>query len=302
MTQYDPERDYLPDPKPSELGLGMTVCIAAIANDRTIVTASDTKVSIGFSSSETTAKYEGFHDEWVAMMAGNDICHFIPIRDRASENMRGKPNTLRSAISAFKRAYRDYLSEVATDRVLGRYDLDVSSFKKGKGHYFTKKIYQSLFDRIEAVELECNFLVYGFDARKQPHIFAVRHPGTVDVWDKPGFWAVGSGRVSALGMLFHLNQGMDVSLLGTMCNVLFAKYFSEKASDVGESTIFYAKRPGTDIFVRPANLESSIRTAWVREGAPKVPTEFLRAEETMLLSDLSRIRFLTSKRRSERKP
>jgi 20S proteasome alpha/beta subunit len=271
------KRDYLPEPTLSDLGLKVTVCIAAIANDKSVVTASDTKVSIGFSSSDAnTVKYEEFHENWIAMMAGNDICHFIPIRDRASDNMRGKPNTLQSAVSAFKDAYQDYLSEVTADRVLRKYQLSVASFKRQGRRYFKKGLYQSLADRVEAVELECTFMVYGFDAKKHPHIFAVRHPGTVDVWDKPGFWAIGSVKTSALGMLLHLNQNIDVPLFRTMYNVLAAKFFSERASDVGRHTVFYVKRYGFDGFARPSNFEAEMRAAWENDGAPRMPDSVQR--------------------------
>jgi ATP-dependent protease HslVU (ClpYQ) peptidase subunit len=282
----------------SELGLKVTVCIAAIANDKSIVTASDTKVSIGYSSADAnTVKYEEFHKNWVAMMAGEDIGHLIPIRDLAAERMNGKPNTLRSAISAFKGAYKQHLSEVAADRVLAHFDMNMKTFKRVGSKWFTSDVYGTFCDLIDKVRVDCTFLVYGYDQDKRPHIFVVEHPGVVKVYDKPGCWAIGSGKISALGMLLQLNQSVDTPLFPTMYNVLAAKFFSERASDVGRHTVFYVKRYGMDAFGRPANFEAEMRAAWENEGAPRMPASVQRVFQEMK----DRLTFWSSKKGRNRK-
>jgi len=266
----------LPEVRAEDLGLIVTVCIAAIANDKCIVTASDSKASIGYSSADANVvKYEEFHEHWVAMIAGEDVSHFIPIRDLASEKLKGKPNTLRSVTQAFKAAYKQHLSEVAADAVLGHLNMDIATFKKGGPKRFTSDVYGAFHDQLSKVKLHCTFLAFGYDKEKRPHIFVVEHPGTVRVLDKPGFWAIGSGQISALGMLFHLNQSVDTPVFFTMYNVLAAKFFSERASDVGKHTVFYVKKFGYDAFSRPANLEAEMRAAWEEEGAPRMPKRIL---------------------------
>jgi hypothetical protein len=261
----------------------MTVCVAAITSDVSsgkahIVTASDTLISLGHytSSDATSVKMEPFYESWHAMMAADDISQCVPIIAKVSEMLKGGSNTLAVVSGAFKKAYKQHLSELAADQVLAPFDMDMSEFKKNGAKVFTPEVFNSLSQEIKGVALDCSFLVYGFDERKWPHIFTVDPPGKVSIYDKPGFWAIGSGSFSALGMLFSLHQSIDRNFFETIFNVLAAKFMAETPGVVGEHTFFYLHENGCDWFRHPVGVVESMRHWWNEKGKPKLDAEVLR--------------------------
>jgi Proteasome subunit len=260
----------------------MTVCIAAITSDTPakshIVTASDTLISFGRynSADATSVKMESFYGSWHAMMAAEDVSQCIPIIARATENLQGEPETLSAVSRAFKKAYKEHLSEIAADQVLSHFDMGMAEFKKNGSKLFTPEIFNSLSQEIRNVTLECSFLVYGFDEKNWPHIFAVDPPGRISVHDKPGFWAIGSGSFAALSMLFSLHQSVDRGFFDTIFNVLAAKFMAESPGSVGEHTFFYIHEKDCDWFKHPVGVVETMREWWNNKGKPKLDPEVLK--------------------------
>jgi 20S proteasome alpha/beta subunit len=248
----------------------VTVCIAAIASDGHIVTASDTLISWGnfVSSDATSVKVEPFHGSWLAMMSG-DMSQCLPIVERATEKLEGKPSTLSIIKRGFREAYKEHLAETAADQVLSNYNMEMKEFKKNGAKIFTPEVFNSLNQEIKAVSLDCSFLVYGFDERGFPHILSVEPPGKVASFDKPGFWAIGSGSFAATGMLFSLHQSVDCSLNETIFDVLAAKFMAETPGVVGEHTHFYVHEKNCDWFSYPAGLVPAMRNWWNDKGKPR---------------------------------
>lgn len=73
------------DPKPSDYGHEVTVCIAALCEGgKRIVAVSDHMVTFGsFSTDGTTLKSEPLHPNWYAFFAGDEIGHVRPILSHA---------------------------------------------------------------------------------------------------------------------------------------------------------------------------------------------------------------------------
>jgi hypothetical protein len=149
----------------------MTVCIAAISTFRTgnspyIVTVSDTMVSGNIMSSDLiTTKVEPFHDEWAAMMAGDDMTQCSPIIEKAREYFTsGRKNTLQVARSVFKRAFQRHVIEMREDAVLGCYGLSMEEFLKSGKRRLTENKFNSLCDRMERIEPKCEFIVHDGDS------------------------------------------------------------------------------------------------------------------------------------------
>jgi hypothetical protein len=208
------------------------------------------------------------------MIGGNDISQAIPVIERASRILRGKGNDYLTVQAGFKKAYQEHRSEAIADAYLkSSYDMTVKEFKRSARKLLDPNIHAELSFQIKAFNLGCAFLVYGYDNKKQPHIFEVRNPGKATTHDKPGFWALGAGASSALNMLSALGQGREVTAFApTIYNVLAAKYFSESASDVGEKTFFVLHEYGSVAFATSGiHLEPSIRTLW-KENRPKTPS------------------------------
>ncbi len=260
----------------------MTVCIAAICGGKLpvppedyIVTVSDTMFThLTSSSDKATRKMEPLGDNWAAMMAADDVTQCVPIIERAATYFHKRANTLQVARSCLKRAYQQHLAEMAADKVVGRFGLDMEGFLKSKSPRFNDKTSDGLMSQIEQVRVDCQFLAFGFDSNKTPHLFTVEEPGTDSVYDKPGFCAVGSARYAAEGLLFYLGQTPKCSLHHTFVNVLFAKYMAEKAG-AGTNTYIFVMKAGSTECAIDLFLEPTIRKAWEDEGHPHIPNGLL---------------------------
>jgi len=262
----------------------VTVCIAAIAGlpDRAnpyIVTASDTMVSGGIISADKTAvKAEPFHSQWVAMMSGDDITQCIPIIEKAKEYFQKRNNTLAVARAVFKRAFQRHLIEMRQDAVLGGYGMSMEDFLRNGKRRFADKQFQSMCERMEAIDPKCEFLVYGFDSQKRPHMFHVDNAGTDGVLDRPGFSAIGSGKWAAETILYYLGQSIDKTLEETIFNVCAAKFAAERAVGIGPHTYLYVKRFNSTLFQwKFKMIDDEIRKAWNEQGAPRVPDGIVEA-------------------------
>ena len=252
----------------------MTVCIAAISRGEYIVTASDLMISTYDSSLDgSTIKVQPIHEHWAAMMAADDFTQCIPIIELAARYLLGRANTLQVTRTAFKRAYQNHLKEVIEDRVLSRFGMDMETFCKSGKRRFTDAKFNKLFEQIDDVSIGCQFLVYGFDGKRNPHLFIVDEPGKDGVHDKPGFCTIGSGCYAASGIMMALGQKVDCDLETTIFNVCAAKFAAEKTQGVGRETYLFAKRYGTNLFFteRPEELLKKVRWFWEKHGAPKIP-------------------------------
>jgi hypothetical protein len=249
----------------------MTVCIAAMAQQY-IVAVSDMMINgTTLASDGICRKQEAISSEWTAMMAGNDISLAGPIIARASEYMEGKPNSLKSIRSCFKRAFQQQLTEVATDRFLGRFGLDMKAFLKDGKRKFDPVTFASLCSEIRSVNLsDLFFLVWGFDDDGTPHIFMVHGAGEDALLDKPGFGAIGSGAFAAESLLFYLNQSRLRTLHETIANTCAAKFLAERAG-VGRETFIFAARLGSVAFWSRAGYVEEMRREWESSGAPRIP-------------------------------
>lgn len=255
-----------------ESGKRVTVCIAAISCEGYIVTASDMMIACALSSSDVaTIKLEQFHKEWIVMMAGDDITQALPIIGKAETYFQKRANTLNVARNCFKRAYQNHLGELAADNVLGRFGLDMETFRKSGRRRFTEPVFNSLCEEIRKVKASCQFLACGFDEGRRPHLFVVDEPGTDSVYDKPGFCAIGSGSYAATGMLYYLEQRIDRTVHETIFNVCAAKYMAEKIPGVGAETFLHVKAQGCQAFTMETWVEPTIRKVWNDQGRPRVP-------------------------------
>jgi 20S proteasome alpha/beta subunit len=251
----------------------VTTCIAAITQRFFIVTASDTRLSFGGSySTDGVVKDEGIHREWGVMIAGNDISQAPLVVDEAKRLLRKQTGEFRVVKDALKKAYQSARREVITDRLLSSFDMTIDDFKKKVSRQLHPEVFADISIRMREFNLGCTLMVYGFDDDVQPHIFTVTHPGRIEVYDRPGFWAIGAGQASALSTLSVLRQNSARSTFAeTVYNVLTAKYTSESASDVGPETFLWIKKVNCNGFSSRATFERSVRAAWESEGRPKIP-------------------------------
>lgn len=266
----------------------MTVCIAAIGRDgyshepergdEIIVSVSDKKLTLFYTSSDgVVSKRFYIHNEWTAMMAGNDITPCVEIIDASSTFLAKKTNTLTNVTNAVKTAFQNHLQQFNEDKILSRYGMKLSEFRRNGKKQFTPEIFNSICSQIDNTTLECEFLVFGFDQQKCPHIFTVTSPGIVGVYDKPGFWAIGSGASAALSMLFYRGQNIDTEMEKTLYHACEGKFMAESASDVGAETEFFISKHGHNTMEgNTAKILDDMRDEWEKYGKPQFPVNVLK--------------------------
>ena len=262
----------------------MTVCIAAIGmdgfshmpdrGDEVIVSVADQKLSLFYTSSDgAVSKQFFFHDDWIAMMAGGDITPCVEIMNASSKLFAKKKNTLANITNAVKTAFQNHLRQLTEDKILSRYGMKLPDFRRNAKKQFTSEVFNSLCSQIDNVTLDCEFLVFGFDADGEPHIFTVTNPGTVNVYDRPGFWAIGSGANTALGMLFYRGQNIHTHMEDTLYHACEAKFMAESASGVGTETQMFIAKQRYKSMMHGGNLLKVIREDWEKHGRPQIPPE-----------------------------
>jgi 20S proteasome alpha/beta subunit len=236
------------------------------------------------STDASTVKMEEFHEDWIALIAADDLTQCIPIMERAKENFTGKPNNFRVARACFKRAYRQHLDERMTDIVLAKFSTNMKQFRERGKALFTETVYNQLASEIREIKGECDFLIFGLDAQGAAHLFTVTDPGKDEIYDKPGFAAIGSGLYAANGMLYQLGQTVDLNVYQTIFNVCAAKFTAERVAGVGKDTFLFVKKKGCHAFSRESWLLPTIRKAWEDQGQPRVPDGILKQMETANLA------------------
>jgi hypothetical protein len=270
----------------------VTTCIAATVNPfwlvkdgkqvgPYIVVASDTRLSFGgYCSVEGTIKNKNFHRDWSVLIAGNDISQAILVIDTATELLRGQSGKFSVVLKHFKKAYAEHRTTVMTDLFLNSFAMTMAEFKRNGKVQLNAEVHADLSFRIKNFDLGCTFLVYGFDDNGEPHLFTVSNPGKAEVYDKPGFWAIGAGKSMALSMLAALEQHPERSSLAeSVYNVLAAKYTSEMASDVGRETWMFVHKKGHSAFMHGPKLEETVKNIWQEEGRPKTNEKAVKVIE-----------------------
>ncbi|HEY1657599.1 MAG TPA: hypothetical protein VGG14_04590 [Candidatus Sulfotelmatobacter sp.] len=253
----------------------MTVCIAAITLGNEIVTVSDTMIHGLMSSADAnTVKMSALAKDWNVMWAADDITQCIPIVQRAEQYFTNRDNTLRVARSCLKRAYQQHLTEMRADQVLGAFGMDMRTFLDTKATRFSEKESEALMSRMDQIRGDWEFLAFGFDARKEPHLFTVSEPGADCTYDVPGFCSVGSGKYAADSLLFQLEQSRACTLEKTLVSLLFAKFMAEKAG-AGRHTFICAGNHGSTLCHMSPELEPTARRIWEDRVSPKVTDQIV---------------------------
>src|SRR2546430_11274346 len=80
----------IPDPRPVDFGVGMTICIAAHCYpSQCIICATDMMVSTGDMSADQSArKMQGIGDHWIVMFAGDEISPVTPVMRHVRRKIR----------------------------------------------------------------------------------------------------------------------------------------------------------------------------------------------------------------------
>jgi hypothetical protein len=273
----------------------VTVCIAGVADDgETIVTVTDRKVGFGsLSADKAVFKSDLLGYKSLILTAGNDVARARNVIEKSKPRIREEMTTKeendprRMAEIVFEEcnAERDRVIEAS---VLKRRGYTWKIFKDAGKDFCTEAVYFDMQNEISAVKLSLDFLVVGFDGKKQnPHIFYTNWETPPECYDDLGFYAIGSGAANAISYLAHAVEYLDYGKAAGKGTVLYhlmaAKFMAESAQDVGRDTfpIIFPK-DGPILTTHPLGGDDFIRDKWKKAGAPRLPPEIDEAMNAII--------------------
>jgi hypothetical protein len=263
---------------------------------KTIICVTDQKVSFGDFSADTIAvnKNDPFAADWVALSAGDDMEHALPIVERCTSMLypRGirkyKALTPEFVASKFDLAYWERLQRQIETKVLRKYHFTGKSFNKEGKIKCTATIYNNLCNRIDQTGLSLTFLICGFGDNETGHILVVDGRNAPTSYDSIGMWAIGSGAASALSALaFHADKhGLSVysSLPEALYCACEAKFMAESAKEVGRNTFIIIMQKDARIRCLSPPGVQIIKKIWESKGAPRIPAQALKVIPQLVYS------------------
>lgn len=263
MRQQLPPRDW---------GRFMTVCIAALSGN-TIVAVTDLLFSTEWISSQDLAgsKFVGVSatGRWLAMFSGTPSA-VAPICAAVRASVLETPEGLVDLRNAFQASFALELELKIKATILAPYGVDRATFLRKGRAWLGKNKFSEVIGKIEQCTVGVSFLVAGFDAEHQPHIFSLDDSGQIEDHDRMGFHAIGTGSVSAWASLERTYQPV-LPVNGLMYRCCEAKFLAESTPTVGSRTVGLIFGPaGVDdavVFV-PEDFEN-IRQHW--QNPPPIP-------------------------------
>jgi hypothetical protein len=250
----------------------VTVCIAGIHEDRagsSVLLVCDRRISIfgGWFSQEGNAKYTQVHTDWFGMFAGDVEETNLMLKEVNKSLAKLKAVPFETVVKRCRLAYAKVRKLLIETQVLPEFD--VPTYRKFQELKRTDEaVYLNIRAKITAAEENWNLLFAGFDNRRAPHLFIISGPGNVQFCDSQKYAAIGIGAFAALVWLAFYGYGSRKPLGELLFGALSAKFFAEKASDVGQTTVVSTiKSDMAALFHFNDDEVSSVRKAW--EGLPK---------------------------------
>jgi ATP-dependent protease HslVU (ClpYQ) peptidase subunit len=222
-------------------------------------------------------------------VAGDDISPAVPIIQDASSSLESYSAVdLDVAVAAVKNAYKKQLKIIAEDSVLTKYGYStMEDFLKAGKEQLGELLFDEIIKELSAVELKCDFLCAGFDTEKKPHIFSIGEYGHVHYYDKPGFWAIGSGEHGALSALYSFPYDVRNDIATCMCHVLTAKFVAETAYGVGKKSFSVILRPDTLVSGLSAAVSDEFKAEWNK--IPRWPEHMLESVREDMVKNLEQM-------------
>ncbi len=222
-----------------------------------------------------TIKIDPIHPDWHAMFSGNDITKVDLMLDFVREKLpQGSSLSVSQVADVFALAYRKMKQQIAENTLLFPMGT-MNKFLKDGPQRLGAENFTALLQRVQSVVIDCQFLVSGFDKSGEPHILSVGNDGDPKIYDRVGFWAIGSGQQNALSTLFFHGYNRLKGYHKAVYHVCEAKFMAETAEGVGPRTfrsLFNFKR--RRLYVEEPNIKK-IREAWQAGGQPRVPEGIL---------------------------
>jgi hypothetical protein len=274
----------LPRINPADFGLGVTFAIVARSDTNGIfVSASDRSLSLSFDDQVPAIDDAIFKDifftgPWKVAFAAHYTSFVYPILLRAEQllEIRGGNLTYDDLRKAMCDGYLDVIKEQATKRYLAKFGYSsVDEFVNFGPSKIGDSLYNNLSKKIEKLNFNIQFIVYGFDKTKdnRSYMFEVNTPG-VDKLINTSHFAVGSGSNMAMASL-NLRPTAGLSPKALVYRVCEAKFSAETAGGVRRTTsINIMSKDGYSAFLSQKTI-NKFREIWENWRNQAPPDEVL---------------------------
>ena len=244
-------------PRKDHYGRFMTLCVSAITMEKKIVAVCDFMLSTPITSVETRAEKisrVGHTGKWISMYAGDpSFAKFIASESQA--DLQDKDEGCINMINTFVSSYQRRIQIQIEHGVLSPYGMNRERFLKEGRAAFGDEEFSRIVYQINAVRLETECLIAGFDS-SGPHLFSVNDPGTTTLHDFECFHAIGCGAPLANAALISSFDPFR-PLTDIIYLLLDAKFRSEKAPGVGQRTIAVVLCEDGNLFgINPGKVEA----------------------------------------------
>lgn len=282
MTLWIPSQDERRHPTTAELGLDVTVGIAANSIPYGhIVAVSDQQISYtdGFFPPLEKGSRKILQiapmKRWFLAFAADDVTVMQQLLTRIIDDLRSidkhdyDAQWVRGAIC---KAYFDVRVSQFTMRHLSAIGYSsFEDFKRDGLQELGKDEHQKHMVAFYQFDLGVELLVFGFSKDMRPVIFSVGNPGKHTDWNWQGYSAVGSGTYLALGALRQkpLNFGVDELVY----RLLDAKFVAEASSTVGSTTTLIVLRYDGEVRELHEREIGKIKEVWEEKRKEPPPAE-----------------------------
>ena len=215
----------------------MTVCIAAICEDkRFVVVASDRMLTTSYPPikfDHTESKIFPVNSNCLALFAGEGLkAPELILKIRAS--LVTNPS-VKGVINTTKELYQSSRIEEAEEFLLRPRNIDKDDFYRRGINIYPPDLFNQIDRQFLGHDYGLELLIAGCDD-SGAHIYSVRNPGVSDCFDLLGFTAIGVGYLHAMQVFIAHSYKNSFNTVEALNIVFAAKKAAEVAPGVGHKT------------------------------------------------------------------
>ena len=236
----------------------MTICIAAMAEKKFAIVASDRMVTLNLPSTEfeqNVSKTIPITDFCLVSAAGNALGYY-PIHNKAVKQIEGSGKALdiERISQILKKWYTDTRNEKLEEYILAKNGLNLRTFTE-QNQILAPSIVANIHQAMTRYNYGVSLLVAGVDS-SGPHIFRIDDPGRLETFEFIGHCSIGSGDLHSISTFIANDYDPNLDLNHVTAMVYEAKRRSEKAQGVGAET---------DIYIVSENRHEKLSDAQIEE-------------------------------------
>jgi hypothetical protein len=254
----------------------VTVAIVAVSGNR-LVAASDERLSFGDVHPASDGTRKNFRLggilNWHFTFSADDVAMVPPVIRGILERLEGnRTPDAKAMMRAAEESYSEVLQKDFFVRRLAQLGFEtLADFRQNGFHQLGPQAYADYLQELARHRLGLELIIYGHHQPGQPFVFRVEDPGRAIEDIVMGYSVTGSGSYMALASLRQKPIPGDLS--STIYRVLEAKFASETASYVGQTTFLVIVNSDGTPGAMPADDIQSIKEIWKKTLKEPVSAE-----------------------------